>query len=137
VSDEATLAPFRLFESVDILISFRSLLGSISKSSADFLLLILSSGHRFRFFNRTALKCPLCSSSSWLTEHLFSCHVVQNLLARNNVTWDDFVTQMGKGQWKEVLLMIHEVMTIWKNSFETCALEDATLATLCYDANQI
>jgi hypothetical protein len=64
-------------------------------------------------------------------------HVVQNLLARNNVTWDDFKTQMGKGQWKEMMLTIHEVMTIWKNSFETCAFEDTTLATLCSDANLI
>jgi hypothetical protein len=45
VSEEATLAPFRLFQTAEILTSFRSLLGQISKSSADTLLLCCSSGH--------------------------------------------------------------------------------------------
>ncbi len=134
VSDEATLAPFRLFETVEVLISFRELLGAISKSSKDFLLLILTSGHRFRFFHRTALKCPLCSSSSWLTEHLFNCAMVKTLLARNGVVWEEFARQMGLGQWGGILFTLHEVMTIWKNTFETCILEDVIFEMLYQDA---
>ncbi len=42
VSDEATLAPFRLFQTVEVLNSFRSLLGRLSKPSADLLLLCCS-----------------------------------------------------------------------------------------------
>jgi hypothetical protein len=134
VSDEAALAPFCLFETVEVLISFCEFLGTISKSSADFLLLILTSGHCFRFFHRTALNCPLCSSSSWLTEHLFNCAVVKTLLARNGVTWEDFMEQMGLGQWRGILFMLHEVMTIWKNTFETCMFEDTLLEMLYQDA---
>ncbi len=52
-TDEATLAPFRLFKSIEVLVSFRELIGSISTSSAELLLLLCSSGHRF--FEHTAL----------------------------------------------------------------------------------
>jgi hypothetical protein len=133
-TDEATLAPFRLFESPDILISFREMISNISKSSADFLLLICSSGHRFRFFNRTTLKCPLCSCSSWLTAHLFTCPMVENFMARNGVSWDVFKLRMGKGEWKKVLFLLHEVMLIWKNTFQDCVIDDIVLNTLLKDA---
>jgi hypothetical protein len=133
-TDEATLAPFRLFQSVEVLVSFRELLGSISKNSADLLLLLCSSGHRFRFFEHTALKCPLCSCSSWLTNHLFTCPIIEPLLARNGVTWEDFEKNMGEGKWKEVLFSLHEVVTIWRNSFETCTIDDVVLNSLYTDA---
>jgi hypothetical protein len=136
-TDEATLAPFRFFESMEVLISFRELIGSVSKSTADFLLLILTSGHRSRFFNSTALKCPLCTCSSWLTEHLFTCNVVLSLLARNNVTWEEFRIRLGEGKWKEALFMVFEVMTIWKNTFETCILEDVIFEMLYQDARTV
>jgi hypothetical protein len=134
VTDEATLAPFRLFESVEVLESFRELLGSISKSSADTLLLFCSSGHRFRFFEYSALKCPLCSCSSWLFNHLFTCRVTEPLLVRNGVSWEDFETNMGKGKWKEVLFLLHETMTVWRNSFTTCVIDDLTMNSLYDDA---
>jgi hypothetical protein len=133
-TDEATLAPFRLFKSPDTLVSFREVIGTISKSSADFLLLICSSGHRFRFFNRTTLKCPLCPCSSWLTAHLFTCPVVENLLARNGVSWDTFKLRMGNGDWKEVLFLLYEVMLVWKNTFQDCAFDDSALQALYRDA---
>jgi hypothetical protein len=41
---EATLAPFRLFSSADVLVSFREFLGQVSHSTAKFVLLICSSG---------------------------------------------------------------------------------------------
>jgi hypothetical protein len=137
VTDEATLAPFRLFESDRVLISFWALLGKLSKSSANFLLLICSSGHRFRFFEYTALKCPLCSHSSWLTSHLFTCPLVENLLAKNGVSWKDFELSMREGKWREVLFLLHEVVTVWKNSFPTCIFEDAVLTTFLCDANNL
>ncbi len=133
-TDEATLAPFRLFKSPDILISFREMISTVSKPTADFLLLICSSGHRFRFFNRTTLKCPLCPCSSWLTAHLFTCPMVKNLLARNGASWDAFKLRMRNGEWKEVLLLLHEVTLIWKNTFYDCAFDDVTLNTLLRDA---
>ncbi len=105
--------------------------------SADFILLVCSSGHRFRFFDRTALKCPLCSCSSWLTSHLFSCPAVELLLARNGVRWDDFKLRMGKGEWREVLFLIHETMTTWKNTFQDCVIEDDVLCILLRDAEQL
>jgi hypothetical protein len=136
-TDEATLAPFRLFESDIVLTSFRALLGKISKSSANFLLLICSSGHRFRFFHYTALKCPQCSNSSWLTSHLFTCPLVESHLARNGVSWCDFEHGMRKGKWREVLFLLHEVMTVWKNSFPTCVIDDVVLTRLLSDANSL
>jgi hypothetical protein len=132
VTDEVTLAPFRLFETVEIMVSFCELIGSISKSTADLLLLFCSSGHRFRFFEYVALKCPLCSCSSWLFNHLFTCAVTEPLLARNGIFWADFETNMGKGKWREVLFLLHEVLTVWKNSFTTCTIDDVTM-TLLYD----
>jgi hypothetical protein len=136
-TDEVTLAPFRIFESEQVLISFRALLGKVSKSTANLLLLICSSGHRYRFFEHTALKCPLCSHSSWLTSHLFTCPIVENYLTRNGVTWGDFEQGMRRGKWREVLFLVHEVMTVWKNSFPTCSIDDVILTTLSIDANNL
>jgi hypothetical protein len=133
-TDEATLAPFRLFANADVLTSFRELVGSLSKDSADLLLLFLSSGHRFRFFDRSTLKCPLCSCSSWLTNHLFSCPIVEPLLTRNNVTWCDFENGMREGKWREVLLLLHEAVLVWRNSFEACSIDDNALTSLYDDA---
>jgi hypothetical protein len=136
-TDEATVAPFRLFGSAQTLTSFRELLGSISKTSANLLLLFCSSGHQFRFFDYTALKCPLCSHSSWLTSHLFCSPLVEHLLARNGITWSDFEMGMRPGTWKAVLFLVHEVVTVWKNSFSTCVNEDAALCTLLDDAKRL
>ncbi len=135
VSDEATLAPFRLFQSHEVLVSFRSFLGQISKSSADTLLLCCSSGHRFRFFNRPALRCPLCASGSWLTSHLFSCKMVEPILSRNGVTLTEFENGMRVGDWKAVLFFLAESLTLWKNSFTDCLLEDCVIQGLLTDAN--
>jgi hypothetical protein len=134
VSDEATMAPFRLFQSVETLISFRLFLGKISKSSADILLLCCSSGHRFRFFNRAALRCPLCSNASWLTPHLFSCPMIEPVLARNGVSLCDFEDGMREGNWKRVMFCLAESLTIWKNSFSDCVLEDTAIYGLLQDA---
>jgi hypothetical protein len=137
VSDEATLAPFRLFQSADVLTSFRSLLGQVSKSSADLLLLCCSSGHRFRFFNRPALRCPLCASASWLTQHLFSCSLVEPILSRNGVSLSDFQSGMSVGNWKSVLFSLAEALTIWKNSFVDCLIEDSAIRGLFSDASSL
>jgi hypothetical protein len=133
-SEEATLAPFRLFESVDVLLSFRSFIGSISLSSAQLVLLLCTSGHRFRFFDRSTIKCPFCPSNSWLTGHLFSCSMVEPTLARNGVTLCAFEEAMRVGSWKRVLFLFFEVLTIWKNSFADCTIEDSTIQILWDDA---
>jgi hypothetical protein len=137
VSDEATLAPFRLFQSFEVLVSFRSLLGQISKLSADILLLCCSSGHRFRFFNRPALRCPLCASGSWLTSHLFSCKMVEPILRRNGASLDEFEKGMSSGDWKAVLFSLAESLTIWKNSFADCLFEDSVIQGLLTNANML
>jgi hypothetical protein len=134
VSDEVTLAPFRLFQSTEILVSFRSLLGVISKPSADLLLLCCSSGLRFRFFNRPTLRCPLCACGSWLTSHLFTCAMVEPILSRNGVSLCDFENGMSTGDWKAVLLALAETMTIWKNSFSDCLINDCVVQGLYTDA---
>jgi hypothetical protein len=136
-TEEVTLAPFRFFQTPEVLDSFRVMLGKISKTSADFTLLICSSGHRFQFFDRSALKCPLCSCSSWLTSHLFLCPVIEPLLARNGVRWEDFRMRMGQGDWREVLFLIHETLVTWKNSFQDCVIENDVLNKLLQDAEQL
>jgi hypothetical protein len=136
-TDEVTMAPFRLFRTPDVLSSFREFLGTISRPSAELVLLFCSSGLRFRFFDRTTLKCPLCSNSSWLTGHLFSCPITEPLLARNGVIWEDFRASMAEGEWKRDLLQIHEVLTVWKNSFELRLIDDTMLQNLLVDAGRL
>jgi hypothetical protein len=60
--------------------------------------------------------------------------MVKTLLARNGVVWEEFARQMGLGQWGGILFTLHEVMTIWKNTFETCILEDVIFEMLYQDA---
>jgi hypothetical protein len=136
-TSEATLAPFRLFSTPGVLLSFRSLLGQISKESAHLLLLTCSSGLRFRFFNRPALRCPLCSQGSWLTEHLFQCKNIEPLLARNNVSYADFRHCMTVGDWKGLLFLLHEVLMTWKLSFSDCLIGDDALRVLLADAESL
>jgi hypothetical protein len=133
-SDEATLAPFRLFESVEVLQSFRSFLGQISISSAHLVVLICSSGHRFRFFEWAAVKCPFCPSNSWLTSHLFTCPMVEPVLARNGVLLTNFESSMRTGNWRSLLHLLFETLTVWKNSFVDCIIDDCAIQTLHQDA---
>jgi hypothetical protein len=93
-----------------------------------------SSGHRFRFFNRPALRCPLCATGSWLTPHLFLCRLVEPILTRNGVSLNDFQDGMSTGNWKSVLFCLAETLTIWKNSFVDCLIEDCAIQGLFSDA---
>ncbi len=137
VSEEVTLAPFRLFQTPEVLTSFPSLLGHISESSADLLLLCCSLGHRFRFFKRPALRCPLCSTESWLTPHLFSCVLIEPILARNGVTWSEFENGMRKGDWRVVLFALAESLRLWRNSFADCLIKDCAIQGLLADASNV
>jgi hypothetical protein len=134
---ESTLAPFRFFSSPEVLVSFQVLLGQISKESTHLILLTCTSGLRFRFFNRPALRCPLCSRESWLTEHLFQCKSIEPLLARNNVSFADFRHCMTIGEWKGMLFLLYEVLMAWKLSFTDCLIEDDSLSRLLTDAESL
>jgi hypothetical protein len=136
-SSESTLAPFRLFNLPDVLSSFRTFIGTVSRETAHIVLLLCSAGHRFRFFSRPALRCPLCNQGSWLTDHLMTCAFVEPLLARNNISLAAFRRCMAEGAWKDLLFILHEVMLIWKNSFDDCAIDDLYLISMLTDANSI
>jgi hypothetical protein len=109
---ESTLAPFRLFSSPDVLSSFRTLLGTVSRETSQILLLLCTSGHRFRFFSRPALRCPLCNQGSWLTEHLMTCILIEPILARNNISLATFRHCMSVWDWKKLLFLLHEVLLV-------------------------
>jgi hypothetical protein len=44
---------------------------------------------------------------------------------------------MRKGTWKSVLFSLYEVMTVWKNSFSTCVIDDTVLRTFLDDAKRL
>jgi hypothetical protein len=134
-TDEATLAPFRLFSSSEVLCSFRDLLGDLSPNSSKFLLLFLTSGHRFRFFARSRLSCPHCSQS-WLTSHFFTCRVMSPLLQPAEITLNNFETYLRGGLWGKLLHLIFEVVTLWKGCLEDCTIDDEVLRALRLDADR-
>jgi hypothetical protein len=68
---------------------------------------------------------------------LFTCPLVENLLARNGVSWGDFEKSMRGGTWREVLFLLYEVVTVWKTPFPTCIIEDAVLTTFLHDASDL
>ncbi len=136
-TNESTLALFRFFSSPEVLLSFRSFLGQISKESAHLLLLTCNSGLRFCFFNRLALRSSLCCQGSWLTDHLLQCRTIKPLLARNNVSCAAFRHCMAVGEWKGLLFLLHEVLLAWKLSFSNCLINDNALRILLSDVESL
>jgi hypothetical protein len=132
-TDDTTLAPFRLFESVEVFDSFRSMLGTVSKDSASLVLLFCSSGIRFRFLARASHFCPCCGTP-WLTSHFFTCTVVEPQLARNDIYLASFQESLRVGEWAKVLFLIYEMLLLWKSWFVSdCILDDAALTNLKTD----
>ncbi len=135
-SEESTMAPFRCFVSAEVLASFREMLGQVSRPTASMILVFCSSGLRFRFFSHPTILCPACRRP-WLTEHLFKCNAVEQLLAWNAITYEAFCSFMGNGAWGQVIGVIVEVLRVWKSWAVGCEIEDDLLTTMSNDAARI
>jgi hypothetical protein len=135
-TEETTLSPFCCFDSADVLDSFRTMLGQVSRQTASMILIFCSSGLRFRFFSHSTILCPACRRP-WLTEHLFKCNAVEQLLAWNAITYETFCSHMGKGEWGRVIWSIVEVLRVWKSWAVSCAIEEDLLKTMTNDAARI
>jgi hypothetical protein len=60
-------------------------------------------------------KGPLCPSDYWLTSYLFTCPMVEPLLARNHVSLVYFEECISCGRgvlWRVPMLLLFEVLTI-------------------------
>ncbi len=131
-SEETTLGPFRCFASARVLSSFREMLGRVSRRTASMILIFCSSGLRFRFFSHTAILCPACRRP-WLTEHLFTCSAVEQLLAWNAISYEAFCSSMREGDWVHVLGTMVEVLRVWKSWAVACEIDDDLLTTMTND----
>ncbi len=73
-------------------------------------------------------------SNSWLTSHLFTCPMIEPILARNGVLLSSFECSMRTGNWRSLLHLLFEMLTVWKNSFVDCIIEDCATQALHQDA---
>jgi hypothetical protein len=131
-SEETTIGPFRCFASACVLASFREMLSRVSRQTASMVLIFCSSGLRFRFFSHPAILCPVCRRP-WLTEHLFKCDAVEQLLAWNAISYESFCLAMRNGAWGQVIGVIVEVLRVWKSWAVSCEIDDALLTTMTSD----
>jgi hypothetical protein len=135
-SEETTMSPFRCFTSVHTLASFRAMLGQVSRQTASMILVFCSSGLRFRFFSYPTVLCPACRRP-WLTEHLFKCVAVEQLLAWNAISYETFCSLMSTGEWGQVIGVIVEVLRVWKSWAVACEIEEDLLTMMTNDAAQL
>lgn len=59
------------------------------------------------------------------------------ILRRNGAALEVFEDGMRSGNWKAVLFSLAESLTIWKNSFADCLIEDLVIQGLMTDASTI
>jgi hypothetical protein len=134
--EETTMEPFRCFGSPAVLASFRRLLGQVSCETASMILIFCSSGLRFRFFAHTSVLCPACRRP-WITEHLFRCKAVEQLLAWNNISYENCCSSMRDGSWATVIGSMVEVMKTWKSWAISCNIDDDLLTRMMNDIEQL
>jgi hypothetical protein len=53
------------------------------------------------------------------------------------VTHEAFEECMTTGAWRELLFLLSELMTVWKNSFSECVFDDAMLSAVTEDASRL
>ncbi len=135
-TEETTLEPFRCFDSPAVLASFRQLLSQVSRQTASMILTFCSSGPRFRFFAHTSILCLACRRP-WLTEHLFRCAAVEQLLAWHDVTYKGFHSAMRDGLWARAVGNMIEVLRVWKSWAISCAIDDELLTVMTNDVERI
>jgi hypothetical protein len=130
LSDEKTLSFFRAMPDVASAASFRSFLSSRRRPSQNFLLLFLSSGFRWRFFNcsQRGSSCPMCHAGFWSWEHFLSCPFVPV-----RVSVPEFVAMISLSAWDEIADHVMRVSRIWLSLFdeEELQIKPSDLIDLC------
>ncbi len=111
-SEERTLSFFRLFPTVEVASDFRSFLSTQPDAVQDFLLLFLSSGLRWRFFEQSSrgTRCPLCRQDFWSWEHFFLCP----RQSRRDRHYSGFLTRVASCDWRGLALDCCHCVTRWE-----------------------
>jgi hypothetical protein len=63
--------------------------------------------------------------------------MVEPILKKNGAALEVFEDGMSSGNWRAVLFSLAESLTIWKNSFADCLIEDCVIQGLITDASRI
>jgi hypothetical protein len=113
-SEDKTLSFFRIMPDIGTAASFRSFLSTCKAKEQNLLLLFLTSGLRWRFFQCSSRGscCPLCQAQFWSWEHFLSRPMQP---VRTSVP--EFVAMVNLKCWHELAIHVKRVVLIWLSLF--------------------
>jgi hypothetical protein len=130
-SDSQTLTFFTIFESVEVLASFRQLVQDLGVH-ARLLLLFCASLLRFRFCSTPRELCPLCGRV-WLWEHFFTCRFLEVApgLDSGSQVLSSVSGHISRGEWDIVLHYVRFYLLEWHDLVREPSFSELEIESLC------
>jgi hypothetical protein len=119
-----------------VLSSFRTVLGQVSPGILHpWFWFFVGQAYVSGFFFFLIPLCPALPVSvpAWLTERMFTCPAVQQLLAWKNVNYPVFCSFMRVGSWGRVIGTIVKVLRVWKSWDVSCEINNNLLEVMTDD----
>jgi hypothetical protein len=110
-SEDKTLSFFRIFPNPATARDFRSFLSTLPFPAQDLLILFLSSGLRWRYFQDSSrgTACPLCSCHFWSWEHFLQCRLTQ----LRSTLYLETQNAAFHGDWSGLVCIVRFVLGSW------------------------
>jgi hypothetical protein len=131
-SDSPSLSFFVLFQSKEVLVSYRNFLQSLPWDQARLLLLFSTSLLRFRFCKTARELCPLCGKA-WTWEHFFSCRYLEVApgLSSNVQVLAIVSDHIRLGQWEILVQYVRFYLLEWHDLIREPAIPASLIDALC------
>lgn len=132
-SDSQSLSFFVLFESEDVLRSFRVFLQNLG-CRVRLVLLFCTSLLRFRFCKLPRELCPLCGRV-WMWEHFFTCRYLEVAPGLDSNTQVLTIVQghVRRGEWEIFLQYVRFYLLEWHDLVRDPMFSDSDINALCDD----
>jgi hypothetical protein len=131
-SDSVTLSFFTLFDTPEILASFRLFIQSLDWGQARIVLLFSASLLRFRFCSTPRELCPLCGKA-WTWEHFIVCRYLEVApgLDSNVQVLATISDHIRICQWESVVQYIRFYLLEWCDLVREPAISVSVIDALC------
>ena len=128
-SSSDTTSFYRIFDSCEVLQSFRFVLSSLKYEQGRLLVLFTSSYLRWKFGKKGQEECPFCRKS-WNWEHFFLCKFMTFSFGDARLIFPFIRGLICEGQWSLFFEYLQVVLLAWHDALENPIIFADTISKL-------